>query len=724
MNKILYILFAAILTTTSINSQWTWLNSSPQGNNLTDVVRLDNGYLLSSGRCGTILLSTNSGANWNATHRIHDTTTSIVSICRVNDNLIFAASFDSRILRSTNLGMNWESISRINPSLTNLVEINFIDQDNGFVLFNYTTYKTTNGGFNWFLASVLPKPCVDISFININTGFAVGGAVIDQSSQSAWIYKTTNSGLNWFDLPVPELGPIPKAQFINGNTGYISTLSNMYKTTNAGINWNVINIPAAADKVTDFIFFDENTAYAGTYNSHFLKTTNGGVNWNSIIIPYTTFNSYSGITSMYFTNLLQGFILMHDHLLFKTDNGGANWTKLTSSMNLYTPLTSIEFLDENNVILGGWGTTNDFVIRKSVNGGLNWTGVIPYDYQSATGYIYDLDFPSFSTGYAVGSGNSKGYLYKSTNAGSNWLKIDSVNSGSLRKVYFLNDNTGFMLGYAGEIFKTTNGGSNWSTFNSGITYGLSSIFFVNPVTGYACGGSPAPKLFKTIDSGNSWNQIYSTTGTTFNDINFINPNTGFITGKNIMKTTDAGVTWNNKTPGSTSFYQKTFFSSNNTGYTFGSYGKVVKTTNMGEDWSELIMPTDMFFNDIYFLNDNTGYLVGDQGMILKTTNGGGNFFVGISDPIENIPSEFVLHQNFPNPFNPVTTIKFSIPEISFVKISIYDVLGKEVARLVNENRNPGTHELNWDAAIFSSGVYFYELRAGEFTERKKMVLVK
>lgn len=722
MKKILYLFL--ILSSSVLYSQWSWLNSSPQGNVLTEVIRLNNGYLLSSGRCGTILLSTNGGTNWIVTHKIHDTTTSIESIYRVNDNLIFAASFDSRILRSTNLGMNWESISRINTSLTNLIEINFIDQNTGFVLFNNEIFKTTNGGSNWFLASMIQKPCEDISFINLNTGFAAGGAVIDHFSQSSWVYKTTNSGLNWFELPVPEFGPIPKVQFINGNTGYISTLFSMYKTTNTGINWNVINIPVAANKVTDFIFFDENTAYAGTYNSYFLKTTNGGVNWTSVTIPYTTFNSYSGIISMYFTNLSQGFILMHDHMLFKTENGGLNWTELTSSMNLYTPLTSIEFLDENNVILGGWGTTNDFIIRKSVNGGLNWVGVIPYNYQNTTGYIYDLDFPTFSTGYAVGSGNSKGYLYKSTNAGSNWLKIDSVSSGTLRKVYFLNDNTGFMLGYAGEIFKTTNGGSNWSIFNSGITYGLSSIFFVNPVTGYACGGNPVQKLFKTTDAGNSWNQIYTTTGTTFSSITFINPNTGFITGKNILKTTDAGVTWNNKTPGSLIYFQKTFFSSNNTGYSYGSFGKVFKTTNTGENWGELNMPTEMFFNDIYFLNDNTGFLVGDQGMILKTTNGGGNFVIGINEPVKNIPSDFLLQQNYPNPFNPVTTIKFSIPENSFVNITIYDILGKVVATLLNENRNPGNYELNWDAGKNSSGVYIYRMTVDGKSLEKKMVLLK
>lgn len=89
-----------------------------------------------------------------------------------------------------------------------------------------------------------------------------------------------------------------------------------------------------------------------------------------------------------------------------------------------------------------------------------------------------------------------------------------------------------------------------------------------------------------------------------------------------------------------------------------------------------------------------------------------------------VPDKFELKQNYPNPFNPSTTIKFSIPENSFVSLKIYDVNGREISELVNKNLSQGEYEANFDAKNLSSGVYFYTLRAGEFTETKVMSFIK
>ena len=100
------------------------------------------------------------------------------------------------------------------------------------------------------------------------------------------------------------------------------------------------------------------------------------------------------------------------------------------------------------------------------------------------------------------------------------------------------------------------------------------------------------------------------------------------------------------------------------------------------------------------------------------------------DPITSVEvdvrllDKFTLEQNYPNPFNPTTTIKYSVPKLSFITLKIYDVLGSEVALLVNEEKRVGTYELKWDAANLSSGVYFYRLQAGSFVETKSMLLVK
>ncbi len=88
------------------------------------------------------------------------------------------------------------------------------------------------------------------------------------------------------------------------------------------------------------------------------------------------------------------------------------------------------------------------------------------------------------------------------------------------------------------------------------------------------------------------------------------------------------------------------------------------------------------------------------------------------------PHSFSLYQNYPNPFNPSTNIEYRIPNTEFVTLEVYDVLGREVAALVNERKLPGTYDVEWNASSLSSGVYFYRLQAGSFTETKKLLLIK
>jgi uncharacterized delta-60 repeat protein len=98
--------------------------------------------------------------------------------------------------------------------------------------------------------------------------------------------------------------------------------------------------------------------------------------------------------------------------------------------------------------------------------------------------------------------------------------------------------------------------------------------------------------------------------------------------------------------------------------------------------------------------------------------------VGIQLITHEIPESFSLSQNYPNPFNPKSKIKFEISKLSEAKLIIYDVLGKEIVALVNEQLTPGTYEVEWDASNYPSGVYYYKLTTGDFVETKKMVLIK
>jgi hypothetical protein len=96
----------------------------------------------------------------------------------------------------------------------------------------------------------------------------------------------------------------------------------------------------------------------------------------------------------------------------------------------------------------------------------------------------------------------------------------------------------------------------------------------------------------------------------------------------------------------------------------------------------------------------------------------------IEPGVATIPNNFVLHQNFPNPFNPVTTIRFELPTASDVKLSIYDITGRLVEELLNTNMNAGAYNLRWNAANLSSGMYLYRLETPEFTATNKLLLLK
>jgi len=89
-----------------------------------------------------------------------------------------------------------------------------------------------------------------------------------------------------------------------------------------------------------------------------------------------------------------------------------------------------------------------------------------------------------------------------------------------------------------------------------------------------------------------------------------------------------------------------------------------------------------------------------------------------------MPDKYFLNQNYPNPFNPSTTISFSIPTSEFVTLKVYDVLGREVATLANENLTAGSYSYNFDANNLTSGVDLYKLQAGKYNEMKKLVLTK
>lgn len=388
--------------------------------------------------------------------------------------------------------------------------------------------------------------------------------------------------------------------------------------------------------------------------------------------------------------------------------------------------------------------------------------------------LLDVFFINPNTGYVSGY---DGTLLKTTNSGDNWLPVPGPYTGAVQNIVFFNVNTG--IAFSNPIYKTTNAGSNWfqvanlsgtlhhcmaadsstaygcqpfmlsKTSDKGSTWGVTgatpawitiSAYFINAATGWVTTvqpqGTPVPTVHianvgKTTNGGTNWITIYTETGpvnsNTMYDIYFPTQDTGYMIGKQgtmLYKTVNGGVNWSLSSLGFGNL-NRVFFINASTGWVITASGVVLKTIDGGQIWTYVQTPVAGRLNDIRFINTLSGWVVGVNGAIIKTTNGGVTFVNQISN---QTPEKFTLSQNYPNPFNPVTKIKFDIPvgngRDRSVRLIIYDILGREVAILVNEELKPGTYEADWNAAGFSSGVYFYKIVAGDYTETKKMVLMK
>ncbi|MBM2842132.1 MAG: hypothetical protein HW412_2660, partial [Bacteroidetes bacterium] len=218
-----------------------------------------------------------------------------------------------------------------------------------------------------------------------------------------------------------------------------------------------------------------------------------------------------------------------------------------------------------------------------------------------------------------------------------------------------------------------------------------------------------------------------TTGTTvtFNDVAFADVNTGFAVGLNttICKTTNGGTTW---TPISTGFsglsIRSIKLANANLGWATADGGVVLQTADGGATWGLTYLGASNL-KGIEF--------VGGQGIIVGDGGTGYSFQSSYVSVRENpnpsgLPSTFALEQNYPNPFNPSTTIRFSLSSQERVgsTLKVYDILGREVATLVNEELKPGSYEATFDARGLASGTYLYRLQAGGITETRKLMLLR
>ena len=699
MKTKIFILLILLFESFSYSQQsgWFWLNPLPQGNdvNAMKFINANTGYI--AGFSGTVLRTSNGGVNWSKV---------TTPMYRNNYDIYFYNELTGYIagkglVKTTDGGNGWQQLMEIDFFFNS---ISFIDANTGF-LAGYTgsigvIYKTTNGGSSFQVYNI-SSMLNSIQMTDASTGYCTGLNTI---------YKTINSGVTWNSLGIFNSSNATKVTFLNNNTGYISCANgDICKTVNGGINWTVIN--TVASRLNNIYFIDANTGIASGNDGLVLRTTNAGENWHSV---------FSGIQDHFlvaaFIDVQKYFAAGQNGILYKTENGGLNWNKQNSGLT-FGEINSGDFVNQNT---GYFFAAGEMI--KTTDQGLHWS-VTAID--SAAG---------MSGGYI--SNNGSVYVYgfnfvkRSTNGGINFSNIFSISNYQIYCAFFVNSNNGYLGASDNKIFKTTDGGLTWdqrSPLYTNGAYSVKDLFFINDSVGIACGSGGW--VNRTTNYGKVWYSENLQFVQSNNDLFFLNSQTGFMTNSSLIhKTTNAGVNWVRYDIPFAGTLSSVYFTDSATGYISAYSGKIFKSTNGGINWFELNSGCSQLLYSVKFVNSGTGFVFGRNGTILKTTDAGSSITGSVPIP-PIMPSYFNLSQNFPNPFNPVTNIKFDIPKSGFVKITVYDLLGREVAALVNQQMQPGSSSVVWDASNYPSGVYFYKLsvetsQRDVFTESKKMVLVK
>ncbi|MBK9332098.1 MAG: T9SS type A sorting domain-containing protein [Ignavibacteria bacterium] len=395
--------------------------------------------------------------------------------------------------------------------------------------------------------------------------------------------------------------------------------------------------------------------------------------------------------------------------------------------NVSSTLLSVDFVDNYT----GWVVGVNGLILKTTNGGENWFQQV----SGTTRSLRECSFVSSDIGYAF---DSLSMIIKTTNSGVNWFQQFSGTSNKLTSSSIVNDSVGYLCGLNRTLLKTTNGGNNWVNMNFPDSLNLHSIYFINNTTGWLSAEKPnvafldtALFLFKTTNGGINWELQFKTFRqySPLTPIFFIDSLHGWmvvhlkvIDYSNIFRTTDGGKNWSEYIFGNAGSWS-IFFINERKGWAAGTSNRIQYTTDGGVSWVRPNTLPSRHYTSIVFSDSITGWAVSEFGVILKTTNGG--VLTDFTNISSEIPDKFSLSQNYPNPFNPNTIINYQLSMFNFVSLKVYDVLGNEVAVLVNEKQNAGAYSVEFDGSGFSSGVYLYRLEVnGNHIDTKRMILLK
>jgi len=701
----------------SQNSDWVYRNPNPQTDfNAVEFFNSTTGLIAVAN--GTILKTTNGCMSFQTQNS--PITKSIHSFYFVNSLTGFACGDTSAIIYTTNSGANWNVVSQA-LSIKPLRAITFSDGNNGFACGpSGLLMRSTNAGMNWILMPQFTQLNLNsVYFLNSSKGFLC--------ADSGKIFITSNGGSNWsIQSPGTIYQNFMCMEFLDPLKGFMGAASlssgsstNFYRTTDGGISWQNVLIHAVINSWNDIEFVNSNTGYVCSNDGPILCTTNSGTNWQITgLPPNTNMKSISKTDSA-------AIICGTNGWLSKIYPSGTQQI-LGGTKKVFN---SISFLNENTGVV-----VANYQIINTTNSGLNWNINMFGNYSWFEGYYSSLvetrSYPSGNMFVVLFSPLPQNFpmesIYRSTDGGLSWGYL----YGSLGYLGGFDEVDGITyVSHTSAILKSS--GSNFTQVYSVTGTMLGDLEFTTAMTGFVIhnnnGGSNG--ILKTTNAGLNWVFTQNPGNKYLNNIEFLSSGTGYATSDSgfVMKTTNFGVSWQNINTGLNQYNQEIKFFDENNGWLLNYFYDPVRrsrlyfTKNGGINFYPITSLGNFNVNGFTFVNVNTGYVCGDSGKVLKTTNGGLTF---IAQNSGFVPGNFSLSQNYPNPFNPVTNISFDIPKSGFVKITVFDLLGREITNLINQQLQPGSYTVDWDASNYPSGVYFYKIEAGDFVDSKKMVLMK
>jgi photosystem II stability/assembly factor-like uncharacterized protein len=619
-----------------------------------------------------------------------------------NSSVLIAGS--NRVWVTNNSAASWTAASNVLDMAGALVSAVAIVN----ISSTYLAFAGTSGGKIFLCANLNPAAGVNtwtdisppgnngawvrritIDLNNKNRLFACyGGYNVTGTPTSRHVWYSTDQGRTWSDIS-QNLPNVPVHSLVidpnSSSTQYVGTETGVYQTTNNGTAWSPFNSGMPFYVPTDELVIQNGTKAL--------------------------------------------FAFTHGRGVFSTapsSNVSPGWTVQNSGIN--TNLASVKAVSP----LIAWTAGNEAQVLTTTNGGTTWKPVGGGAIGNAD--IYVVNALGVDTAFVSTTPGASTFIYRTTNAGSTWTNVYNLTGGFIDGIKMIDASNGIAVGDpvggSWTFLKTTDGGSTWSLGsgpsqvgneagwnNSLATFGASDIWF----------GTSSAKVYRSTDGGTTW----SSSPVPFTNsvaVNFSSAQYGLAGSDSgvTVRTTDGGITWVPVSIGGSGSVAG--FSGSGSDFFAAEGGSVYRSTNFGATWSA------SFTGSIGSLN-HLDFGVNGSNIYGWTVSAGGSIAAfsgtvsGVASSVSSVPSEFVLDQNYPNPFNPSTKIQFEIPTSSHVSLKIYNALGAEVATLVDNVMNAGTHSVEWNGknrfnATVASGVYFYRLTAENFVQTKKMLMIK